>query len=162
MAEPPLSSTLSAITTFLPYTVFAVSIIAGVIGIVGDEIQKQAFNRGPDYSCFLLDLIDLVLLTCNALLHKMAWFKKKTKEQQEKFEKRQQLIDNVLAEVLLYPSIICSIITVTTDRPWEYDYSDVANIDHDQRLVGVCIYRIALLLANKFSHGCCIYSNFKF
>ena len=135
MTEPPLSRTLSAITTLLPYAVFAISIIATIIGIVADEIENETYNRAPNYSCFTLDLIDLTLLTLNALLHRTPWFKKKTETEKEQFQKRQQLIDNILAEALLYPSILCSLIGVTTDRIWTENFNDSESIGMGEHLV---------------------------
>ncbi|XP_067930790.1 uncharacterized protein [Watersipora subatra] len=134
LTEPVLSKPLSLITTMLPYVIFAVSLIVSVIGIVGDEVQKISYNRGTDYSCFTLDIIDLALLTCNAFLHRTPWFRGKSDEEKERLQKRQQLVDNVLAEILLYPSIMCSLIGVTTDRIWMFNFSDSSSIGHNERL----------------------------
>lgn len=134
MTEKPLNKFFGLITTLLPYLVLAVSIIASVVDLIRSEVLKTASNREFRFTCFMMDMVDVVLLTLNAFIHRTAWYKKKTEEQQQAFEKRQQLIDNVLAEVLLYPTVLCSLISVTTDRVFE-DFENGSKIGYDQHVV---------------------------
>ena len=64
-------------------------------------------------------------------------FKKKAKDPAwlEKFERRQQLIDNILAELLLYPTILCSLAGVASDRVWGSLSDPNEVIDYDEHVV---------------------------
>lgn len=42
----------------------------------------------------------------------------KSEDARESFNRRQEVMDNVLAEVLLYPTILCSLIGIAVETPF--------------------------------------------
>lgn len=114
VTEPALNTFFSRLTTYLPWAVFSVSVIAALV----DIFITNAKNAEYSVTCFLLDMIEVAFLTVNFFIRKTGWYKGKTKEQQESFDKRQQIVDNVMAEVLLYPTILCSLFSICVEVPF--------------------------------------------
>lgn len=94
--------------------VFSVSVVASFINIIYTNANNPEFN----ITCLILDLVEVIFLTINFLIHKSSWYKRKNKEEKEKFDRRQQIIDNVLAEGLLYPTILCSLFGIAKETPF--------------------------------------------
>lgn len=68
-----------ALTRWLPYIVFGISVLASITDLIVSEVQnargtEEFVNRGFGYGCFMLDIIDLTLLSLNALLPRSKWY----------------------------------------------------------------------------------------
>lgn len=150
ITEAPLNKFFSTLTTLLPYMVFTVSVLASLIDLIVTKAKLAEFN----VSCFALDLVEVIFLTLNFLIRKSSWYKNKTDEEKESFDKKQQLIDNVLAEVLLYPTIICSLIGVATDKPFLPD--SFLALDYGGHTVRMNVWLAADWLAGWLLIGCLV------
>ena len=73
LTEPALNKFFSILTTMIPYLVFAISVVLGIVGLIRAEVLGEAHNRGSDYGCFMFDLIDVTLLTINFLIPRTKW-----------------------------------------------------------------------------------------
>lgn len=149
ITEAPLNKFFSTLTTLLPYVVFTVSVLAALIDLIVSKAELAEFN----VSCFTLDLVEVIFLTLNFLLHKTTWYKSKTAEEKESFDKKQQVIDNVLAEVLLYPTIICSLVSVATSKPFLPD--TFLAINYNGHMVSWPVSMYASCVTSSSLYYCC-------
>lgn len=106
--------------------VFICGAIAAIINIVRNEVTKKTYNRQIDYPCFLLVIIDLVLIIfgLQCTRDRCIFTKQRRRKDKKLLEEKLRLVDDVLGEILFYPVLVCSVIGVATDRVWNEDFRD--------------------------------------
>lgn len=60
-------------------------------------------------------------------------YKGKTEDARVDFDKKKQIADNILTEVVLYPTILCSVIGIATSTPFFPE--NIVKMDHEGHIV---------------------------
>ena len=112
--DAPLNKFFSVLTTLLLYILLIISTVTTIIDVAVSPTSLLNLN----VACLVLYLLELIVLTLNFAVPKTSWYTRKTTDEKKVLTKRRQMIDNFMVEMLLYPVVICSTISLATRRPF--------------------------------------------
>ena len=149
LSDKPLGNCPSECSDFLLYILFAISFMSSFISILANELKGEGYNRNFDIICFVFPLIDLTIIIIDLRIPHSSCYKNLNEKEKELFSKRKYFIDSFIAELLLYPVTVCSVISTASGRIWEKDLDTALN-NSDVFFVSTFKLNFKILLLFKF------------
>lgn len=128
--EAPLSRVSSVLTTLVLLILLLVSTAATLAEIAITNAEFPEFN----VTCSLIYIIGIFVILFT-FLRKTDWYRKRTAKERMVTMKRYQLSDNVIAEIILYPAIVCSLMRTITRG--SFSLNIFTNLDYTNQMVRI-------------------------